>query len=221
MAYFLSLSYHIACLCILFFWPSMLCKAGIQKKLSKEFYTHNGVSGRTVSSFCWYSLCVTASCMGCEGMAPSWKYSFDSDPLLRKNDWVGSIKVLCFGGGQWSCFASVLLCKDCRVTRLDSRRHCPCCLSLMTYWSVGPWGLFPCSPVVVVCPYLKYSLSWENEVLWIRWISVNLLHLMSLTLLLLLFSGSVMSDSATPWTAARQASLSITNSRSLLKLMSI
>ena len=30
-----------------------------------------------------------------------------------------------------------------------------------------------------------------------------------------------MSDSATPWTAARQASLSITNSQSLLKLMSI
>ena len=30
-----------------------------------------------------------------------------------------------------------------------------------------------------------------------------------------------MSDSATPWTAARQASLSITNSRSLPKLMSI
>ena len=30
-----------------------------------------------------------------------------------------------------------------------------------------------------------------------------------------------MSDSATPWTAARQASLSITNSRSLLTLMSI
>ena len=35
------------------------------------------------------------------------------------------------------------------------------------------------------------------------------------------FSCSVLSDSATPWTAARQASLSITNSRSLLKLMSI
>ena len=30
-----------------------------------------------------------------------------------------------------------------------------------------------------------------------------------------------MSDSATPWTAARQASLSITNSQSLLKLISI
>ena len=35
------------------------------------------------------------------------------------------------------------------------------------------------------------------------------------------FSHSVMSDSATPWTVARQASLSITNSQSLLKLISI
>ena len=35
------------------------------------------------------------------------------------------------------------------------------------------------------------------------------------------FSRSVVSDSATPWTAARQASLSFTISRSLLKLMSI
>ena len=35
------------------------------------------------------------------------------------------------------------------------------------------------------------------------------------------FSRSVMSDSATPWTAAHQASLSITNSWSLPKLMSI
>jgi len=39
--------------------------------------------------------------------------------------------------------------------------------------------------------------------------------------LLIQFSHSVMSDSATPWTAACQASLSITNSQSLLKLMSI
>ena len=35
------------------------------------------------------------------------------------------------------------------------------------------------------------------------------------------FSHSVMSDSETPWTATRQASLSITSSWSLLKLMSI
>ena len=39
--------------------------------------------------------------------------------------------------------------------------------------------------------------------------------------LTLQFSRSVVSDSATPWTAACQASLSITNSWSLLKLMSI
>ena len=35
------------------------------------------------------------------------------------------------------------------------------------------------------------------------------------------FSHSVVFDSATPWTAARQASLSVINSWSLLKLMSI
>ena len=35
------------------------------------------------------------------------------------------------------------------------------------------------------------------------------------------FSCSVLSDSTTPWTAASQASLSIINSQSLLKLMSI
>ena len=35
------------------------------------------------------------------------------------------------------------------------------------------------------------------------------------------FSHSVVSDSATPWTAARQFSLSVTNSRNLLKFMSI
>ena len=35
------------------------------------------------------------------------------------------------------------------------------------------------------------------------------------------FSRSVVSDSATPWTAAHQASLSVTNSWSLLKLMYI
>ena len=37
----------------------------------------------------------------------------------------------------------------------------------------------------------------------------------------LLFSHSVVSDSATPWTAACRPSLSFTTSRSLLKLMSI
>ena len=45
--------------------------------------------------------------------------------------------------------------------------------------------------------------------LWLTMMSVQLL------------SRSVVSDSANPWTAACQASLSITNSRSLRKLMSI
>ena len=46
-------------------------------------------------------------------------------------------------------------------------------------------------------------------------------HFSIYTLLLLSSSCSVVSDSATPWTAARQASLSFIISQSLLKLMSI
>ena len=45
--------------------------------------------------------------------------------------------------------------------------------------------------------------------------------LLNLMLLLLLFSYSVMSDSAASWTAAHQASLSFTIFRSLLKVVSI
>ena len=41
------------------------------------------------------------------------------------------------------------------------------------------------------------------------------------SMLLVQFSRSVVSDSVTPWTAAHQASLSITNSRNWVKLMSI
>ena len=55
------------------------------------------------------------------------------------------------------------------------------------------------------------SLCYSPETittLFVNWLSVQ-------------FCCSVMSNSATPWTAACQASLSITNSRSLLKLMSI
>jgi len=39
--------------------------------------------------------------------------------------------------------------------------------------------------------------------------------------ILVQFSHSVMSDFATPWTAAHQASLSITNSQSFMEFMSI
>ena len=52
-----------------------------------------------------------------------------------------------------------------------------------------------------------------SQVVWLRFV-VQLFSLFQ-------FSPSVVSNSATPWTAARQASLPITNSQSLLKLMSI
>ena len=51
--------------------------------------------------------------------------------------------------------------------------------------------------------------------------AINLLIAFILDIVSVYFIRSVVSDSATPWTAACQASLSITNSRSLLKLMSI
>lgn len=44
--------------------------------------------------------------MGYKGRTHGWKDSFDSDPLLRKNDCVENIKVLCFEGEQRS-----FLCK--------------------------------------------------------------------------------------------------------------
>ena len=53
------------------------------------------------------------------------------------------------------------------------------------------------------------------------WLTVLDFMVMGLSRLSSVHFRSVMSDSATPWTAAHQASQSITNSQSLLKLMSI
>ena len=71
-------------------------------------------------------------------------------------------------------------------------------------------------PSFLILHWRPFASVKENEA--IRWESVKLLKLPKTT--------SVQSLSrvqlyATPWTAAHQASLSITNSRSLLKLMSI
>ena len=52
-------------------------------------------------------------------------------------------------------------------------------------------------------------------------IGKTLLKYFEVSISLVEFSHSVMSDSATPWTAAHRISLSITNSWSLLKFMSI
>ena len=53
------------------------------------------------------------------------------------------------------------------------------------------------------------------------WFQKQVLNHHNTTIMLLLFSCQVMCDSATPWTAACQASLSVTISQSLLKFMSI
>ena len=58
----------------------------------------------------------------------------------------------------------------------------------------------------------------DNKWLYICW---NIFPLYPLPFSSVQFSHSVVSDSVTPWTAACQASLSITNFWSLLKLMSI
>ena len=75
------------------------------------------------------------------------------------------------------------------------------------------WGLLHCRPIL-------YQLSYQgsphaNKDSW-KYLPVQDSSLPSVQ-----FSRSVVSDSATPWTAARQASLSITNSQSWPKLMSI
>ena len=54
----------------------------------------------------------------------------------------------------------------------------------------------------------------KGRVRWIERVTLTYIHWVQ-------FSRSVVSDSATPWIAARQASLSITKSRSSLKLISI
>ena len=69
------------------------------------------------------------------------------------------------------------------------------------------WGIFPTqrlNPCLLHCQQVLHQCTTREAPSW-----------------LYRFSRSVLSDSATPWTAARQASLSTTKSGSLLKLMSI
>ena len=70
-----------------------------------------------------------------------------------------------------------------------------------------------------VFPLYSSGLFWGEE--WYFSLCCLPSSLASLLIQSAQFSCSVISDSATPWTAARQASLSITNSRSLLKFMFI
>ena len=68
----------------------------------------------------------------------------------------------------------------------------------------------------------RYQNSWRSLIKNSAVFAYKPMHIFPYTLnfLSVQFSCSVVSDSATPWTVAHQASLSITNSRSLPKLMS-
>ena len=73
--------------------------------------------------------------------------------------------------------------------------------------------------VAGVCPHSQpqhITFSFTMGIFWARRNKVYGFRVKSVQ-----FSHSVMSNSATPWTATHQASLSITKSRNLLKLMSI
>ena len=85
------------------------------------------------------------------------------------------------------------------------------CCCVWIFSSCSEWGLLSsCSAQAFCSSGFSCGRAWALG----TWASVGVVHGFSQ------FS-SVMSNSATPWTAARQASLSITNSWSLLKLTSI
>ena len=67
-----------------------------------------------------------------------------------------------------------------------------------------------------VCPWGSGQEVWR-----VCCLQISIVHSFLKCKLLLLFSCSVMSDAATPWIVAWQASLSFTISQSLLRLMSI
>ena len=103
-----------------------------------------------------------------------------------------------------------------------------------TWGSVQNWLLAKYSPVTIWNSYNMGLINlWIEGLLSVSWVNISERaklvipdlpgqrnHLGRL-LRMLLFSHWVMSDSAVPWTAARQASLSFTVSWSLLRLMSI
>ena len=73
--------------------------------------------------------------------------------------------------------------------------------------------------IVCFCFFNLVTLPQAN--LFLILCRVTYFFILTNTIFSVQFSCSVVSDFATPWTAAFQASLSITNSRSLLKLTSI
>ena len=99
----------------------------------------------------------------------------------------------------------------------------PASLWLLSPISRAPLCLLPCLPSTGLCERLCLLASPvpTRFPLGSREARIQERGLLSVQFSSVQFSRSLVSDSVIPWTAARQASLSITNSRSLPKLMSI
>ena len=106
------------------------------------------------------------------------------------------------------------------VTGSEIIVHLPASLWLLSPISRAPLCLLPCLPNTGLCERLCLLASpvptrcplWSRE---------SCIQERGPLVCSVQFSHSLVSDSAIPWTAARQAFLSITNSRSLPKPMSI
>ena len=109
------------------------------------------------------------------------------------------------------------------VTGSEIIVHLPASLWLLSPISRAPLCLLPCLPSTGLCErlYLLASPVPTRCPLGSREARIQERGLLSVQFSSVQFSRSLVSDSVIPWTAARQASLSITNSRSLPKLMSI
>ena len=102
---------------------------------------------------------------------------------------------------QWTynwLFLSILQSASCKV------------------WAGKRWFIY--QKVAKISPYV---LHMPKEQMWECFLRVSDQGGLNVALSSVQFIPSVVSNSVTPWTAAYQASLSITNSRSLPKLMSI
>ena len=106
------------------------------------------------------------------------------------------------------------------VTGSEIIVHLPASLWLLSPISRAPLCLLPCLPNTGLCERLCLlaSLVPTRCPLWSR---ESCIQERGPLVCSVQFSRSLVSDSAIPWTSARQAFLSITNSRSLPKLMSI
>ena len=85
----------------------------------------------------------------------------------------------------------------------------------LTYFITGSWKLLSFTHFSFLTPRFWQSIVFHPQAQFFFPFGFFCCHFT------LQFSCSVVSDSATPWTPIHQASLSITNSQSLLKLMSI